>query len=841
NNASVRFVQASDCSVDLGLFDPNVFSSTAAPDYVSNIRVSGSSVGNTLSSLETVHYTDSELSAAFTEYYGAQGTGPLASTDAPLSSIGSVWGKAFQPEQKRLFVGSTLWRHAGFASGHGPGTMYLFDYTNGSPASMLGSVEFQGVTPMNGGPNLDFGSVCRGGGCENDPGNTGVESDYTLPDDATVPNIDLDAFAKAGKVGFGALDYDANGDKIWAINLAQKGIIEIDASQDLASLTGNIKQYLITGLPNVPVCTGGELRPWAIQVHKGKGYVGCLCDGLASQDTADMDAYVLSFDLANPAAGFTNVFSFPLSYDKNGDDWNPWSDTDMSTGGNWKHYAQPILSAIEFDEADNMYLSFMDRWGIQAGYDTHPPVSGTASTSEKAQSSGELFKVCNTNGTLELEGTGACPTNYPVTNEFFNDKAGDAHNEGAGGALCMLQGSKQLLVQLVDPHPEGDTGSKYWSTQGVNTFSTVDGSVQNWYSNVFSGTEEYNGKGVGMGDIELLLDPAPVEVGNYVWNDTNKNGVQDPDEVGLANVQVDLLDSLDNVLAQATTNANGYYIFSNDPSGTTTASHVYNISTLKAHTKYKLRIANAQGSSQQAALAGLVLTNSDTGAGPNMDLNDNDATLAGNDAMIVVQPTDIQSVGSNNHSFDIGFKLVDYDWGDLPDVAAGTAAGDYESLAANNGPRHIIDPNIRLGSTNTSESDALQNSNADGDTDDGLTLSGNENWVPGQTLSIPFSATNTTGSTAQLEAWIDWNGDGDFDDAGEMVADLDDAASFPPALLITVPTNALQSQPLGFRVRISTTDNMTPLGEISNGEVEDYLITVSCPASSCLPTTWTKH
>ena len=830
-NASLRLIQASDCSVNFGIYAPNNYSATALPDYISHVRVSGSSNGSTLSSLETTHYSDSGLNSNFTTSNGNQGTGPVSSTDASFSELGSVWGKAYQTSKKRLFVASTLWRHVGFVSGRGPGDLVLFDYSNGSPANLIGSVDFQGVAPQNGGANLDFGTVCRGGGCENNAGNTGIAADYTLPDDPNTPSVDLDAFAKAGKVGYGGIDYDANTDKIWAINLAQKGILEIDAAGDMAALVGNVNQYLIESLPNVPVCAGGQLRPWAIKVHDGKGYIGCLCDGLASQDIADVDAYVLSFDLANPTAGFTTVFTLPMDYNKNGVDWNPWSDTDQSTGGNWKKYAQPILSDIEFDQMDNMYLSFMDRWGIQAGYRMHPPVSQTTSVTEKAQCSGELFKVCNSNGTLELEGTGSCPLNYAATSEFFNDKAGDNYPEGAGGALAIVVGSNQLLVQLVDPHPEGSTGEDYWSTQGVNTLSTTNGSVENWYSNVYSGNRAYNGKGVGMGDIELLADAPPIEIGNLVWMDANKNGIQDPDEAGIASVQVELLDSLNNVLAQATTDANGFYIFSNDPNGTNTASQIYNITSLVHNQKYKVRIASTQGS-----LSGLVLTASNAGT----NLMDNDATLSGNDALIVVQPTDIQSIGANNHSFDIGFRAADYDWGDLPDLAAGTATGDYESLAANNGPRHIISPDLRLGATNTLEADAQQNANADGDVDDGLTLAGNENWAPGLTLNIPFSATNTTGATAYLEGWIDWNGDGDFGDVGEMVVDMDDGIAFPMALSITVPTDAIQNQKIGFRLRISTTNNMTPYGEISDGEVEDYMITVTCPSSRCLTSSWQK-
>lgn len=838
-NSSLRMVLSNDCSVNLGLFSPNEYTRNVTPDWVSHVRIAGSSIGNNLPSLQTVHYTDSQLSSDFEDYDGVAGEGPPASIDATVAQLGSTWGKTFQTSRQRMFVASTLWRHVGFASGKGLGDLFLFDYSSGSPATMLGSIDLQGVSPSNGGVPIDFGSVCRGGGCENNAGNTGVLADYELPDDPAESSVDLDAFAKAAKMGYGALDYDANTEKIWAINLNQKSILEIDVDGDFANLPISVNQYLMADLANVPSCSGGELRPWAITVHNGKGYVGCLCDGLSSQDVSDMDAYVVSFDLDNPSAGFSPVFSLALDYDKDGVDWNPWSDVDLSTGSNWTKYAQPILSAIVFDELGNMYLSFMDRWGLQAGYNTYHPESGDTDDSEKAQCDGELFKVCNTAGVYELEGTGSCPTNYD--DEFFNDKAGDNHSEGANGALALVIGSNQLLVQLVDPHPEGSTGQDYWSTQGVNTLSTDDGSIENWYSNIYSGEVGYNGKGIGMGDVELLMDVAPVEVGNLVWEDMNGNGVQDAGESGIGNIVVDLLDASSAVLAQATTDANGYYIFSSNPSGVTTASQVYNIAGLSFDKTYTLRVADAAGGGQQGNLLGLQLSQTDAGSGGNANIHDSDATLSGADALIVIAAGELPSIGTHNHSFDFGFKALSFDWGDLPDLAAGTGVGDYESLDANNGPRHIINPNIFLGGTNTDEADALQNGNADGDSDDGLTLTGNENWTPGQTLTIPFFTTNTTGSTAQLEAWIDWNGDGDFADSNEMVADIDDAGAFPAGLTITVPNFAVQNQKIGFRVRLSTTNDMTPYGEAGDGEVEDYFIEVQCGNPKCLPTSIIKH
>ena len=64
----------------------------------------------------------------------------------------------------------------------------------------------------------------------------------------------------------------------------------------------------------------------------------------------------------------------------------------------------------------------------------------------------------------------------------------------------------------------------------------------------------------------------PVSLGNFVWFDANKDGIQDPDEVGVAGVTVTLdqplgmdpvLDADGNVVKPVITDANGKYVFTN--------------------------------------------------------------------------------------------------------------------------------------------------------------------------------------------------------------------------------------------------------------------------------------
>ncbi len=56
-------------------------------------------------------------------------------------------------------------------------------------------------------------------------------------------------------------------------------------------------------------------------------------------------------------------------------------------------------------------------------------------------------------------------------------------------------------------------------------------------------------------------------LGDYVWEDVNKNGLQDTDESGVANIEVELFDSDGNSIATTTTDENGSYKFENLDNG----------------------------------------------------------------------------------------------------------------------------------------------------------------------------------------------------------------------------------------------------------------------------------
>ncbi len=69
-------------------------------------------------------------------------------------------------------------------------------------------------------------------------------------------------------------------------------------------------------------------------------------------------------------------------------------------------------------------------------------------------------------------------------------------------------------------------------------------------------------------NLQTEIIPPPFIIGDFVWNDVNDNGLQDPGEIGIGGVAVDLLDTSSTVLASTVTDAAGKYSFAVADPGT---------------------------------------------------------------------------------------------------------------------------------------------------------------------------------------------------------------------------------------------------------------------------------
>ncbi|MBC8535831.1 DUF7507 domain-containing protein [Feifania hominis] len=189
---------------------------------------------------------------------------------------------------------------------------------------------------------------------------------------------------------------------------------------------------------------------------------------------------------------------------------------------------------------------------------------------------------------------------------------------------------------------------------------------------------------------------------------------------------------------------------------------------------------------------------------------------------------------------------VNVDYGDAPDTGSGNGQGNYNTLLANNGPRHELINALYLGTQVTADPDAHQNATATGDDltlgipDDGLTLPLTPVSLSATSYSLPVTVTNQTGVPANLYGWIDFNKNGLFepDEAAPVVSVPSATGTQTAVLTFAIPAGTLSPGDTFLRLRL-TTDSLSgatgiqdgrSVGPASDGEVEDYLITLAAIA-----------
>jgi uncharacterized repeat protein (TIGR01451 family) len=433
-------------------------------------------------------------------------------------------------------------------------------------------------------------------------------------------------------------------------------------------------------------CVGGEYRPWALKTYNGKVYIGGVCDAQSSANKSDLRASVYEWDGAN----FTQIFDFPLTYPKgypaaantNLTGWFPWTDT-FSTllDGTLLRHPVPMFTDIEFDIDGSMVLAFGDRTGWQGGDANYRPDNSSTTLYETNSQAGDILRAFYANGTFVLEnnakagpniGYGPNNSQGPGFGEFYNDnwiqENGTVlyHAEEIMGGLALKPGSGEVVVTTIDPvdrHPYAG---------GVRYMANDSGFVTKAYSVYITRGPDGSpnpgtfAKATGLGDIELNCSSISIiEIGNRVWIDTNKDGIQDACEKSLKDVNVSLYKG-NTLIATTKTDANGEYYFSSKSKiGTGTWSATGADTTILPNTSYKLVFGtgsqiSADGDTLKlTGLGKFLLTQKDATAGTGNDLNDSDAaktSIAGGSYPTIDVTTGI--MGTVNHTFDAGFYCI---------------------------------------------------------------------------------------------------------------------------------------------------------------------------------------
>jgi hypothetical protein len=164
------------------------------------------------------------------------------------------------------------------------------------------------------------------------------------------------------------------------------------------------------------------------------------------------------------------------------------------------------------------------------------------------------------------------------------------------------------------------------------------------------------------------------------------------------------------------------------------------------------------------------------------------------------------------------------DWGDAPDV--------YHTVAASNGALHPIIPGMFLGAAIDAEIDGqpsatalLDDNNGFPDDEDGVVIT--NLLIQGNTVNVKVTAS----MPGYLDAWIDWNADGDWTDPGEYIFAAEALSPGVNMLAIAIPASAAPGFTFS-RWRYSSMGALPFDGPAPDGEVEDYRLFIQEPIES---------
>lgn len=603
---------------------------------------------------------------------------------ALAKEVGSVFGLGWHPASKSLFSAAYMKPWTGFGPS-GTGGIYRTDISD--PAHPVTNLyadlnQIFPATPATAGvdPYLTGAfSASNPGYAQIADGSVGGQpkGSYVASGDATRDNQDGQIAAAIGKAAFGDLDVSADGQSLFTVNMADRQlyVLPVQASALTAADASKIARYPI---PFEADCVADGVSTFDKQAF-GLGeyqeglYIATRCD-TSPMGWGDFRFVIYRFDLQTKS--FAAVPS--LNYKVSGDIY-------------MNYYGVP--SDIVFDQQGDMVLAFRNLgFETMTGSNTpygavrHACVQDAATHTWAMESNGSCGGV-----TTAGAGSGQGPNGGDFFfQEWPSDQGAGFHVASYGGA-AHIPGFLESAHTVADPFPYYGAGVS-WVDLGLGDPATA-GQRKRAYE-LYNGTggigayadnRPISGKNAAIGDLEVLCDPASIEIGNRVWQDTNSNGIQDAGELPLAGVQVELFAQGVDVnnaipLATALTDADGYYVFSSDPRGypttgnsapndiaganggfdaadlqggrASTSHRKFGITSLLPNKHYQVVIRNVDGVNKQAALAALMLTTTIQGTDQERD---SDGGLVGVNAVSDVSTLE---AGYHYHAVDFGFKSV---------------------------------------------------------------------------------------------------------------------------------------------------------------------------------------
>lgn len=770
---SIRFVdiEAPVSSIDFAVLRPNDYCDD--PTLVTCLLPIGDEGGQVVPGL--VEFSADNMVPTLTpnplDYTGA-------GFQASSITLGSVFGigidrngrsvDGVRVDAPNAFVGSYVKRHTEYGSAGNTNAIYRVPLlaTGGSAASVfvtLPSVEGRPL-PLH------------------DPKvGTGALATIRYSDDRAV-------FSHVGRIGLGDVDVTDDGETLLAV-----GMDETDPRLFFIPLIRSgmaVEPGLVTSLPITRPATfagvdcQGLWHPMGIGTRGDRILIGGVCGAentvTPTSPRGDVPtkaaAFVLEYAGARDGSGdFSTIFGLRMDYDRGcgsqnlgclnhtsttgsvlSADWTAWNDFPnwVRNDSNSRWLAtnpQPMLSNIEITDSGDLILAFRDRFTDQQSPGMMPwteavddddydaPTGFNLGETANVFATGDILRVCASDGTLTLESDGTCPNllgseapdytaspggrleyywdNFPHFGGIGTVRAGVEHPETANGSTATLPGwtgvwstaydidfvnQQGVLVfgqcsDMADPTkclPDEELASGFPNAGYGNRLGGIrlprSGSGLPWPTGP---TFE---KGNGLADLELVCDQAPLQIGNRVWIDLNGDGIQDPDEPSVAGVTVRLYDANGVLVGTAITGPDGEYFFSSASGEAADGGETPDAfgGGLAPGATFTVRLDERSDYAEGGPLHGYVVTITsstvEVASGVAGGL-DSDATLNAAGFPVIAIPA--LSSGTFDHTFDVGFVVatdVDLPIGSLGDedplipaaIPAGSGGGAFRGSDA---------------------------------------------------------------------------------------------------------------------------------------------------------------
>ena len=667
----------------------------AAPCYVYGDQLTDANAS--MDTLVSLQYdwgndgTNAPFDSNFSSWQVDADGNPIAPTHlASAIDVGTTWGEAWNRSDGYLYVASYLKMFAGYGP-EGPNAIYripMDPYTGAAagPAELFARVgNSTGYDPQTGLFDKSY------------PATGGTDAVNICADrhgaDLTSPTYRQAVWNNVMKCSFGDMDVSPDGSTLYVTSLKNRDVLSFDTATGQMTDIDTFNTSLVAD-----ICVNHTTDAWIFATgvrDDGTLFVGGICSGETAQDPTQVHYFVYTLDPANDA--WTRVLDSPLDHKQTWAwstsyaDIRPNSRIDGAAPGDdiYLITRDAQLTDIEFF-GDDLTLGFRSRSGDLLGNGIPDPTRNdvfvTGSTT-----GGDILCAWwdSATGTYQMEADSTCGSraidpalrNVDLDNDGTVDAGPGLGHLSSGDEFYWGDGATVLYPDTLHPessfggliqvntnplaftsqNPPNAIGARITETGGIGWVDNFDGSPDRAYLLYDASNDDaLFSKANGLGDLEALCVAAPMQIGNYLWYDVNGDGIQNPGELPIVGVTVNLYDAVGELIATTTTDADGHYLFSSEGLDGLSGN---GDDLFAVGDNLTIRLDNTADYDPGQPLDGWVLTvaDQDDGSAPTPDDQDSDAVLA--DALALgasapeIQVTAL-APGWNDHTLDFGFTPV---------------------------------------------------------------------------------------------------------------------------------------------------------------------------------------